>query len=589
MNFLEVFAENGQESSVIQLEILLMIGLVVIALVAIFIRRVKFPYTVALVLVGLGLAILPTTPILDIGTTDQLITGELILALLVPPLIFEGALHINWQTLRKNLLPVLLMAVLGVLLSTFIVGGVVFWMDNRLIALAGIVNIPGESELRQIPFIAALAFGALISATDPVAVIAFFRQLGVGKRLSVLVEGESLLNDGTSIVIFGIMLALGGVAAGSTGEAGDISFLTVIWQFLLVAVGGLLVGLAVAVVADYVFLKPLEDRLIETTITLPVAFGSYILAEHTLHVSGILAVVAAGIYLGNRIPVITTPSTKIALFNFWEVVSFIFTSLIFLVIGMQIDIQQLIAPQNLLLIGAAVIAILIARVLVVYGMSALSALLGEKIPRPYQHVMFWGGLRGAISLALALSLSAGSFGFGIGSQLQVMTFGVVLFTLVVQGTTIERLIKKLGLAKRSPRQIDREMHLGRYFAAREAQRELNRLHDVGIVSGSIWEALAEAQHIELGERDQELRRMLERNPGVAMELTLQVRQAMLQAERTALGEAERRDVISEEMQEKMIDDVDSRSEVVARLAETVSKTPVFNVPAPEDDAEEVQE
>jgi CPA1 family monovalent cation:H+ antiporter len=576
------------ESSVIQLEIVLMLGLVVIALVAIFTGRFKFPYTVALVLVGLGLAIIPTVPLLNLEATDRLVTSELILALFVPPLIFEGALRINWATLRSNLLPVLLMAVVGVLLSTFIVGGVVYWMDSSLYMLADNLPIPGIEKVLEIPFIAALAFGALISATDPVAVIAFFRQLGVPKRLAVLVEGESLLNDGTSIVIFTLALSLGGVALSSHAViSSDIGIFSIAWEFIKVAVGGLLVGLVVSAVGDYFIMRPLDDRLIETTITLPIAFGSYILAEHVLHLSGILAVVAAGIYIGNRIPTITTPSTKIALYNFWEMVSFIFTSLIFLIIGWQIDIQQLIAPQNLMLIAAAIIAILVARILVVYGMSALSRLFGQRIPLSYQHVMFWGGLRGAISLALALSLLPNSFGIGVGSQLQVMTFGVVLFTLLVQGTTIERLIKKLGLAIRSARQVEREVYLGRFFAAREAQRELNRLHDAGIVSGTIWEAMSEAQQAELSERDRELRRMMERNPGVAMELALQVRQAMLQAERSALGEAVRRDVISEDVQEKMIEDVDARSEVVEHLAQSISKVPVFNVP--EDNKKENKE
>lgn len=583
MNPIELAQAGSQEGSVIQTETVLVLGLLLIAIVAIFTSKVRFPYTVALVIVGLGLAILPTTPLFDLESTDQLITGEIILALFVPPLVFEGALHINWQTLRNNLLPVLLMALLGVFLSTLIVGGVVYWMDTSLYELADRLPFPGGAELRQIPFIAALAFGALISATDPVAVIAFFRQLGVGKRLSMLMEGESLLNDGTSIVIFGLMMALGGVATMPGGETTvNVGVFSAVWNFISVAVGGVLVGLMVAVIADYVFLRPLDNRLIETTITLPVVFGSYILAEHLLHVSGILAVVAAGIYIGNRIPVITNPSTKIALYNFWEVIAFIFTSLIFLIIGWQINIQLLLTPQSLLLVSAAVIAILLARFLVVYGISWVSGALGQKIPRPYQHIMFWGGLRGAISLALALSLSANTFGPGVGSQLQVMTFGVVLFTLLVQGTTIERLIKRLGLAARTARQVEREMALGRFFAARESQRELSRLHDSGIVSGAIWEAMAEAQRTELAERDRELRRMLERYPGLAMELALQARQDMLRAERTALGDAARRDVISEELEEKMIEEVDARSQVIEQMLQMVDQAPAFNIPEEEE-------
>jgi CPA1 family monovalent cation:H+ antiporter len=181
--------------------------------------------------------------------------------------------------------------------------------------------------------------------------------------------------------------------------------------------------------------------------------------------------------------------------------------------------------------------------------------------------MFWGGLRGAISLALALSLTADSFGPGVGAQLQSMTFGAVLFTLLVQGTTIERLIKRLGLAKKSKRQIEKERHLGHYYAARAAQEELDRLHRAGIVSGSIWEAMSEAQGEELTGRDQEMRDLLNRYPELSMDLAIQARYAMLRAERTALAEAVRQDVISEEVQDEMLESLDARLEVLNLIAE----------------------
>jgi CPA1 family monovalent cation:H+ antiporter len=571
--------QEGIEPAFIQFEIAFVTALFMITLVAISVRRLRFPYTVALVLVGLGLAIVAPLPL-----PRELITGEIILGLFVTPLIFEGALHIHWRNFRANLTPILLMAVVGVLLSTFIVGGVIMGIDASLEGAAIAFELSSLEGLISIPFAAALAFGALISATDPVAVLAFFRNLGVSKRLSVLVEGESLLNDGTSIVVFNLAVALGGLSAAThTGGDAQVTLPLLVWDFISVAVGGVLIGMLVAAFAHILFIRFLDDRLVETTATMLVAFGAYAVAVY-FHLSGILAVVAAGIFIGNQIPAHTTPNTKLALYSFWEVFSFIATSLIFLIIGLEIDIAELISTQNIALVLSAVVAILVARVLVVYGLSVVSGWLGTEIPRPYKHVMFWGGLRGAISLALALSLGTTTFGAAVDNQLRTMTFSVVLFTLLVQGTTIDGLIKRLGLAKRSRRQLEKESELGRLYAARAAQRELARLHDAGVVSGSIWEAMSEAQENEMKRRDQDVRVMLHRYPDMSVELALQVRRAMLDAERTALGEAVRQEIISEEVQEQILEEISARIEVLDAVG--VHSTSVSAPLLPDEDGDE---
>jgi CPA1 family monovalent cation:H+ antiporter len=232
---------------------------------------------------------------------------------------------------------------------------------------------------------------------------------------------------------------------------------------------------------------------------------------------------------------------------------------------------------------------------VVYGMSAVANFGApiinkilktttrmEPIPSSYQHVMFWGGLRGAISLALALSLSPNTFGPGIGEQIRLMTFGVVLFTLLVQGTTIERLIKRLGLAHKSQAQIEKERQLGRYFIARAARNELNRLHDMGIVSGSLWQAIQEAQQAEIDERDQAVRDMMHRYPEMGVELALQARRLALQAERTAIQEAASREIISEEIQEELAEELDARLAAVDVIARQADRTQILD----EEEAEE---
>jgi CPA1 family monovalent cation:H+ antiporter len=574
-----VFLKTG-ESDVIQIEIAVILSLVLITGISLLVRKLRFPYTVTLVLVGLLLAFISNMLPGSLNNLSQFISSELILAIFVPPLIFEGALHIQWKLFRENLLTILLMAIVGVLAGAFMVGGLVIFIFEGMETAAASLNLVNLASLPGIPLTAAIAFGALISATDPVAVIAFFRTLGVNKRLSVLVEGESLLNDGTSIVIFKIALALGGAAVVAHGQeaAVNFSFINSFWEFSKVSIGGVLVGLIIGKLGEFLFART-DHRLVETTLTMPAAFGAYLLAEQ-LHLSGILSVVAAGIYMGNAIPAHTSPTTKIALYNFWEVLSFIFTSMIFLLIGWVIDIRQFFTPRNLLLIIAAVIAILVSRLVVVYFMSflsnhgipAVSKWVGKpyetpKIPVPYQHVMFWGGLRGAISLALAISLAPNVFGVGMGEQLRLMTFGVVLFTLVVQGTTIEKLIRKLGLARKSKQQYEKERYLGRYFIVRAAQEELTRLHRLGIFSGSVWEAVREAQQAELEQYDQAVRDMLHRHPGVGHELAIQARQIALQAQRTAIGDAMRQGIISDEILEELTEELDAKIEVIELIAQ----------------------
>ncbi len=387
-------------------EMVLFILLVIITGVAMLVRRVPVPYTVALVVVGLALSIF--NPGIGIN-----ITSDLILLILVPPLIFESALHLDWRDLRKELTPVLLMAVPGVLIASFVVGGLVYWW-------------------LKIPFAYAVAFGALISATDPVAVVAFFRSLGVGKRLTVLVEGESLLNDGVAIVIFSVAMTVAGV----TGE--EFHLTSALFEFLSVALGGIAIGLLLAIAVAHLVVKRVDDHLIENTVIMALAVGVFVIAEE-FHVSGILAVVTAGIYTGTFVSEqYMSPKTETAVYAFWELLAYVITSVVFLLLGLRIKVVDLLV--NSVPIGVAIIGILVSRALVVYAISGLSQRYIWKIPRSFSHVMYWGGLRGAISLALALSLTG-----PYAAQLQVMTFGVVLFTLLVQGLTIERLINRLGL------------------------------------------------------------------------------------------------------------------------------------------------
>ena len=349
-------ASDASDLAILSTEVTLVGLLAIAAAVAMVVSRIKVPFTVALVLAGLALSF---TTAFDIH-----LSKELILGVLVPPLVFEATMHLPWHRLRTDLVAILTLAIGGTLIGTFLVG----------VLIRPFVDVPWP---------AALAFGALVSATDPVAVIARFRSLGVDKRLTTLVEGESLFNDGAAIVIFG--LAAAGSAGFTVGGA--------VGEFLKVSVGGLAVGAVLGYLVSRVLLKHLDDHLLETAITLALAFGSYVVAEK-LHISGILAVVAAGIIVGEVGLENTSPTTRLSLESFWELLSFIVNAFVFLLIGLRIDIAQM--SHHVPAILVAVVTILVARAVIVYGTSLVQNRISATryLPRSFQHAVYWGGLRG---------------------------------------------------------------------------------------------------------------------------------------------------------------------------------------------------
>jgi CPA1 family monovalent cation:H+ antiporter len=536
MEFLSPAAGFAQETDLLAQELAFVILLSLAALAAIIVRRIPLPYTVTLVLIGLALSFVPSVGI-DLSS-------ELILAILVPPLIFEATLSIKWRNLRENLAPILLLAVVGTFMGTFIV--------------AAIITLVGATFIPELDIIlpAAIAFGALISATDPVAVIAFFRSLGVSKRLAVLVEGESLFNDGVAIVIFSIALTIGAAVAEGTSEVFSVGDAVI--EFVRVALGGLAVGSILGYLVSAVVLKNVDDHLIETATSVALAFGSYVIAEQ-FHVSGILAVVAAGLFVGNLGTQNTSPTTRLTLENFWEFLAFVVNSLVFLLIGLEADLRQL--QLNLPLLVVAIIAVLLSRAIVVYLLTWLHGVVDTKrrIPVAYRHIMYWGGLRGAISLALALSLSGEIFGKVVAQEFQLMTFGVVLFTLLVQGTTIGPLIRRLGLAEKSEQQSQQQRQQALIYARRAGKRELDRLYEDGMLSPEIWQAMSEVYKSQIQQGNQEFRDLLHDYPELEQTMVLQARNDALRAERTAIGDAARRGLISEDVYHQLIKETDNQA------------------------------
>jgi len=312
-----------------------------------------------------------------------------------------------------------------------------------------------------------------------------------------------------------------------------------------VAVGSVLGWLISRVIAR------LDDYLIETTLTTVLAFGSYLIADR-LHLSGVLAVVAAGLVNGNIGPRGMSPTTRIVLFNFWEYLAFIANSLVFLLIGLDVNIPQIVA--NALPIGVAVGAVIVSRVVVVYGLNWLVNRRRSVVPAAYQHVLFWGGLRGAISLALALSLPAS---LADRELLRVMAFGVVLFTLLGQGTTMQFLLKRLGLTQQAEEKLEFERRQGRLLAARSARERLERLFHEGTLSGMTWNQLQPELEDHITRYREAQHELLNRHPALQAEELEDARREGLRTQRATLASLLRDGVISERTYEELVTEVDA--------------------------------
>ena len=404
------------------LELLLLASLAAVAL-----RRLRFPYTVGLIIIGVVLAVAESH--FDFLEPMRLIrlSPEVVLYLFVPTLIFPAAVRLDWQLLKQNAYPILLLALPGLLLSTAIVGGVV-------------------GAVTPLAWSTAMLFGALISATDPVAVVALFEELKVPGRLSVLVEGESLFNDAAAMVLFaGILSAI------SSDAHGPMLFAQGAARFVWVSLGGLGVGAGAAALYAALVRLAEDDPLIEIALSMVLAYAAFAVADHYLGVSGILAVVAAGL-VGRRLRRAHFDNTTKArpyLQHYWSYAEFVANSFIFLFLGIGgntfLNRLRGASPANLSYIVYAVAAVIVARLVVVYGLAGLfnRCTNGERIDWRHQTVIFWGGgMRGALPLVLALSLPAG---FAQRQLVLDMTAGVVLFTLLVAGTTVDRLLRSVRL------------------------------------------------------------------------------------------------------------------------------------------------
>lgn len=516
-------------SSTIEFLMWLLIAASVIAVIAI---RVRIPYTVALVLGGLALGTL-RLPIVEsiyqVNRPDWL-TPEIILIFFLPALLFEGSLKINLRQLARNLSSIFILATFGVVIATLVAGYLVHWLVG-------------------LPLMIALIFGAIISATDPIAVMSIAKDMGVSKRLTLILEGESLFNDGTAVVLFQILLA---------GEVtGNFSVAAGVGRFLQSVLGGAMIGLVLGYLVSKVTTR-IDDPQIEITLTTILAYGSYLLAYH-FGVSGVMATVVAGLIVGNLGTQGMSPRTRVALWSFWEYASFVINSVLFLFIGMEVRVSELVHDWRG--VGFAIAAVLLGRVLAVYGLTGLINLFSQKVNLRWQHLLVWGGLHGALSLALALSLRPN---FEYRDTVLTFTFGVVAFSMTVQGLSMKSVIRWLGISTAKEDEVDRIR--AHQIAVSSARSELDDMLKSHLLSFPVYERLRREFDATLATLSAQISEMYAKNSARAESEMETAKIRLIAAEKSSIEEAVRNGLISAQTGAKMADATDSQvDDLIAKI------------------------
>jgi CPA1 family monovalent cation:H+ antiporter len=509
----------------VQTDTILILLFSVAAAVAIAVRQLHLPYTVALVLTGLALGIL------NLFTPPHL-TKELLFSVFLPGLLFEAAFHIEFREFWRNRLAIASLAVPGVAAA---------------VALTTVILTPVVNTLhleQDFTWQYALVFGALIAATDPIAVVAVFRSLGAPRRLSVLLDGESLLNDGSAIVFFTLSLSLV-TGASVTGWQLTTDFLKI------VGFGGL-IGAAVGLAVSQV-IKQIDDAMIEITLTTIAAYGSFVTAEH-FHYSGVIAVVVAGVLCGNYgARTGMTPSTRVAVETFWEYVAFALNSIVFLLIGLEVHLDALFSSWKVILVAYLVVTA--GRGLVIFAVSGLLRKTREKIPWPWSVVLTWGGLRGGLPMVLVLSLAKD---FPHRDLLVTMTFGVVMISILVHGMTVSPLLRWLGIVKGREHREAYEFARGKLQAAGAALEELERMSHVHFSNDDVRAHLKDEYEKRIEEEQDQIGELELDRAAIAAQESQWARRHLLLTEKNHVINSFQQGVIDQEIYEKLLADIDAR-------------------------------
>lgn len=513
-----------------QTEPTLLLLFLIASIVAIAARRLHLPYTVSLVLVGLGLGALQLVK-------APTLTQDILFMVFLPGLIFEAAFNMRFANLWRDRLAILGLAIPGVAIS--------IGLTASLLVLATTVfhHLFGAS-MEPIGWGLALVFGAAVAATDPISVVALFRRIGVPKRLTLLLEGESLLNDGTAIVFFGLVLSY--IMHQTSGPSG------LFIEFGRVVGGGLIAGGIVGLIAAFA-LQRVDDTMIEITITMLVAYGSFLLADQ-LGFSGVISTVTAGLICGNYATRPTvSPGSLLAMRSFWEYLGFALNSLVFLLMGFEIQLDSLLTIWPLILISW--LAVTLARGFVIAAVQSMLRFTNARIPKTWGLILTWGGLRGALSMVLALGLPAD---LPAREPIINLVFGFVLLSILLQGLSMTALARRLGLVGDERLKVY-ETAAARRRIATDALAEIDRLRQSELYAPSILDALADIHRQQL----EQARTALD-EVGIDPQLSwredwVHLRRHMLTFEQNRLTQAHREGDLSEAAYERLRTELDARS------------------------------
>ncbi|KFE60810.1 hypothetical protein DB31_4723 [Hyalangium minutum] len=505
------------------MEMPIVIGLMVVAIVvAIGAKRARIPYNVALVVGGLLISmgnLLPGVPPLS---------PEVVFLVCLPALLFEGGITADLGNVRANAVPIAVLATLGMALA----------ISATAAALHGFLALGWGP---------ALLLGSILAVTDTVSILYAFRRAPVPQRLSGIMQGESLFNDGTALVAYA---AIASVVAG--GHAPSLGLLA--GKVVLASVGGGVIGLALGLVASFV-IRRTEDPLAEIMATTALAFASFAAAEH-VHLSGAIAAVTAGLTVGVALRRDVAPQSQVAIHTFWEYAAFGVNTFLFLSVGLTTRPEVLL--EHLPETGIAFGCVIVGRAVAIYIPFLLLRWLRPvaSVPLRWQHVFLVGNIKGALSIGLVLGLPENTPSRDV---LVAVAFGVTFFSLVGQGLLLSGVLRRMGLLEQDPVALDVAEQQARLIASRAAHHELEILLEQGVVPRAAYEHLRSGYQVNIARAERELRRLNEQHLAQSARSLIAVRRRLMDAERTALLAARRNGLIPESTAEAMLARLDERT------------------------------
>lgn len=520
--------------------------LIIACAMALLARRLKLPYTVVLVVAGLIVSWLNGS-----GDANQLgidihLTPDLLLQLFLPILLFEAAFHVDLDEFLENKRAILFLAIPGVIVGML---------------LTTALFVPAAQALGAgLNWQTGLLIAAMLAATDPISVVALFKEFPVSKRLGIIIEGESLINDGIAVVLFGVVVKITADHLGLTiphlHTEGGVQAMQVAIDFLREVFLGAAIGLAAGLGISYITSK-VDDHLIEVALTAIAAYGSNALAMH-LHASGVIAVVVCGMMIGNvGAKRGMSPTTREAVFSFWEFTAFLANSFVFILIGLEIDLAGFWRDAGLVLLFFVIMTLV--RAIVVGGVSTLVRREDLRLRPAWLPVITWSGVRGSLSMVLAMMLVATTdTGATHRDTILNIVYGVVLLSILGQGTTMAWLMKRAGLIVETGEETKYEMALARRQAIRRLLDEIDDAEKKGNLSRATYDQLHDRLLARRATNDQRIAAMLEHTPSLN-DLELQMHSNHLRAlEKQVYRDLEKEGDLDYESMESLVKDVTRR-------------------------------